>query len=45
MDYSTIIGAADWAAVATGVIGVGAALATVLVAKRGARALLSMIGR
>ncbi len=45
MDYTTISGAVDWSAVITGVGVVAAALAGVLVAKRGAKLLLSMIGR
>lgn len=45
MDYTAISDAADWAAVLTGIAAVGGALALVLVAKRGARALLGMIGR
>lgn len=44
-DYSGITSAVDFGAVATGVIAVGALIAAVLVAKRGARMLLSMIGR
>ena len=45
MDYTTISAAVDWAAVITGIGTVAVALAGVLVAKRGARLLLSMIGR
>jgi len=40
-----ITGAVDWDAVTTGIGVVAAALAVVLVAKRGAKALLGMIGR
>lgn len=45
MDYTVITGAVDWSGVVTGVGVVAAGLAAVLVAKTGARKLLSMIGR
>lgn len=45
MDYTTITAAVDWASVVTGIGVVGLALAGVLVAKRGVRLLLGMIGR
>lgn len=45
MDYTTITGAVDWAAVATGIGAVAALLAVILAAKRGAKLLLSFIGR
>lgn len=45
MDYTAITTAVDWSAVITGVSAVAVALAGVLVAKRGAKLLLSMIGR
>ncbi len=45
MDYSSITAAADWDTVLTGIAAVGAALAVVLVAMKGARKLLGFIGR
>lgn len=45
MDYTSITAAVDWEDVLTGIAAVGAALAIVLVGKRGVRALLGMIGR
>lgn len=45
MDYEVITGAVDWADVLTGIGVVAAALALVLVAKRGAKTLLGFIGR
>jgi len=44
-DYTSITASVDWSQVTVGVLAVGAALAGVLVAKRGARVLLGMIGR
>jgi len=45
MDYTVITGAVDWADVLTGLGVVAAAIALLLVAKRGARLLLGFIGR
>lgn len=44
-DYDAIVSAVDWADVITGIGAVAALIAAVLVVKRGARMLLSMIGR
>lgn len=44
-DYTSITGAVDWASVSTGILAIGAALVGVLVAKRGVRLLLGMVGR
>lgn len=45
MDYSTIIAAVDFAGVMAALGAVAAAIATVLIAVRGARILLGFIGR
>jgi hypothetical protein len=45
MDYTTITDAIDFAGVVTGVGVAAVAIGGVLIAKRGARMLLSMIGR
>ncbi len=45
MDYTTITSAIDWSGVTTGVGVAAAALAVVLVAKKGAKLLLSFFGR
>lgn len=44
-DYSSIISGVDFSTVITGVISVAAVIAGVLVARKGARLLLGMIGR
>lgn len=43
--YDDITGAVDFAAVATAVVAIAALIAVALVAKKGARMVLSMIGR
>lgn len=43
--YDGITAAVNWADVITAVVAVGALVAAVLVVKRGARMILSMIGR
>lgn len=43
--YDGITGAVDFAEVATAVVAIGALIAVALVAKKGARMVLSMIGR
>lgn len=45
MDYTAITDAVDFAAVVAGVGAVAVAIAAILVAKRGARMLLSFLGR
>jgi hypothetical protein len=45
LDLSSITSAVDFSTVATAVVAVGALIAVVLVAKRGSKMLLGMIGR
>jgi hypothetical protein len=45
MDFSTLTGAVDFAEVVTALFAVGAAVATVLIARRGIRMVLSAISR
>lgn len=44
-DFSSITAAVDWSGVATGILAIAALLAVVLVVKKGARMVLSMLGR
>ena len=43
--YDSITTAVDWSEVSTALVAIGALIAAVLVVKRGARMILSMIGR
>lgn len=43
--YDSIMSAVDFDGVSTGIVGIAALLAAVLVVKRGGRMILSMIGR
>jgi hypothetical protein len=45
MDFSTLVTAVDFGTVQTGILGVGAVLAGLYVATRGARLLLAFIRR
>lgn len=45
LDFSSLTGAVDFSTVITAVLAIAALLAAVAVAKRGARMVLSMIGR
>lgn len=44
-DFSSLTGAVDWSSVSTAILAIAALLAAVLVVKKGARMVLSMIGR
>lgn len=44
-DYDAIVSAVDWADVVTGIGAIAALIAGVLVVKKGARMLLSFLGR